>query len=221
MVVGDNKLFPYRSSSYITRFFARCGLPFVHDGTTRKWWAKERLNELNIGIATAPDLPADDLARVISELLDYEDFERAGLEPQPALAHLNKVFARSGLVAYLDPSGVCYLRNTGTGVDSSALPNRSRPLSSEEVAQRQELSAFLDSASEDEFTERVLVPFFQRLGFHRVSAAGHREKTLEFGKDLWMRYQLPTGHWIYFCAQIKREKIDSSAPDARIMLRLC
>jgi hypothetical protein len=25
-----------------------------------------------------------------------------------------------------------------------------------------------------------------------------------------MKYQLPTGHWIYFCAQIKRQKIDSS-----------
>jgi len=39
MVVGDAKHFPYRSSSYITRFFARCGLPFVHDGSTRPRWA--------------------------------------------------------------------------------------------------------------------------------------------------------------------------------------
>ena len=59
------------------------------------------------------------------------------------------------------------------------------------------------------FTEKLLVTFFQRLGFHRVSAAGHNEKMLEFGKDLWMKYQLPTGHWIYFYAQIKRDKIDA------------
>jgi hypothetical protein len=72
---------------------------------------------------------------------------------------------------------------------------------------RKDLQAII---REDEFTERLLVPFFQRMGFHRVSAGGHREKTLEFGKDLWMKYQLPTGHWIYFCAQIKRDKIDSS-----------
>jgi hypothetical protein len=26
-----------------------------------------------------------------------------------------------------------------------------------------------------------------------------------------MKYQLPTSHWIYFCAQIKKDKIDSSA----------
>jgi hypothetical protein len=72
------------------------------------------------------------------------------------------------------------------------------------------VTAFLDAASEDDFTEKLLVPFFQRLGFHRVSAGGHKEKTLEFGKDLWMKYQLPTGHWLYFCAQIKRDKIDAS-----------
>ncbi len=85
-----------------------------------------------------------------------------------------------------------------------------RPLSQEEITQRQSLTKFLDSASEDEFTERLLVPLFQRMGFHRVSPAGHKEKSLEFGKDLWMKYQLPTGHWIYFCAQVKRDKVDSS-----------
>ena len=43
-----------------------------------------------------------------------------------------------------------------------------------------------------------------------MSPAGHKDKTNEFGKDLWMKLQLPTGHWLYFCAQIKREKLDSS-----------
>ncbi len=149
----------------------------------------------------AQDLPADDLLRVISEMFDYEDFEKKELQIQPAIVELNKLFARQGLVAYLDESGRCYLRNTGTGVNSSTLEIQTRPLSSEEISQRKMLSEFLDSASEDEFTERLLVPFFQRLGFHRVSAAGHKEKTLEFGKDLWMKYQLPTSHWIYFCSQ--------------------
>jgi hypothetical protein len=40
MVVGDAKHFPYRSSSYITRFFRRCDLSFVHDGSTRARWHK-------------------------------------------------------------------------------------------------------------------------------------------------------------------------------------
>lgn len=82
-------------------------------------------------------------------------------------------------------------------------------MSAEELVQRGKVSAFLGSASEDDFTERLLVPLFQRLGFHRVTPAGHREKILEYGKDLWMKFQLPTGHWLYFCAQIKREKIDA------------
>ncbi|PYR31207.1 MAG: hypothetical protein DMF90_26065 [Acidobacteria bacterium] len=74
------------------------------------------------------------------------------------------------------------------------------------IEQREQVVAFLDSASEDEFTDHLLVPLFQRLGSHRVSPAGHTEKALEFGKDLWMKFQLPTGHWLYFCAQVKRRQ---------------
>jgi hypothetical protein len=211
MVTGNDPLFPYRSSQFITQFFRRCGFDFVHDGSTRKWWTKDRLTELNLATSHAHDLPSDDWVRIISELFDPDDFEEDRKERKPALEHLNRVLAREGLAAYFDASGRCYVRNTGTGVNSSTMPQRPRPLSKGEIAQRQKLTAFLESASEDEFTDRLLVPFFQRLGFHRVSAAGHKEKTLEFGKDLWMKYQLPTGHWIYFCVQIKREKIDASA----------
>jgi hypothetical protein len=220
MVVGDAKHFPYRSSSYITRFFARCGLPFIHDGSTRPRWAQERLAELNLGAAQSADLPSDDLCRVISELFDQDDFERYNergdakpeyfADVQLALASFNKLVQRAGLIAYLDESGRCYLRSTGTGMSSASFSQQTRPLSQEEIVQRQKLADFLDTASEDEFTEKVLVPLFQRLGFHRVSPSGHSEKTLEFGKDLWMKYQLPTSHWIYFCAQIKKGKIDSS-----------
>ena len=47
MVVGDNKLFPYRSSYFITQFFKRCNLPYVHDGSTRGIWTQEVLRTLN------------------------------------------------------------------------------------------------------------------------------------------------------------------------------
>jgi hypothetical protein len=211
MVVGDHPDFPYRSSQYITRFFKRCGLPFVHDGSTRRIWAQERLAELNLGTSQSPDLPPEDLVHVITELFDSDDFERHNegqsapgvrgprlLTVEAALETFNKLVAKVGLLAYLDSSGRCHLRNTGTGANSASLTQPTRPLSLEEIEQRRKLSEFLDAASEDEFTERVLVPLFQRLGFHRVSAAGHTEKTLEYGKDLWMKYHLPTGHWIYF-----------------------
>ncbi len=224
MVVGDAKHFPYRSSYYITRFFARCGLPFVHDGTTRPIWARERLSELNLGAAQSADLPSDDLCRVISELFDSDDFDgyneklnsRGDEDPDHysnlplALASFNKLVQRQGLIAYLDESGRCYLRSTGTGVSTASFSQQTRPLSLEEIQQRQTLSQFLDNATEDEFITKVLVPLFQRLGFRRVSPTGHKDKSLEFGKDLWMKYQLPTSHWLYFCAQVKKDKIDSN-----------
>jgi len=225
MVVGDADHFPYRSSSYITQFFKRCSLPFEHDGTTRPRWAQDRLSELNLGTGQSPDLPSDDLCRVVSELLNPDEFERfnsklakrGGYEAdayadfEKALASFNRLVQRQGLVAYLDEAGRCYLRSTGTGVSSADLSQRRRPLSQEEIAQRQKLATWLDGASEDDVIEKVLVPLFQRLGFRRVSPAGHKDRQLEYGKDVWMKFQLPTGHWLYFCMQVKIEKIDSSA----------
>jgi len=91
MVVGDADHFPYRSSHYITTFFARCGLPFVHDGTTRPRWTKDRLEELNLGAAQSPDLPSDDLCRVIHELFDQDDFDRYNKKIEISPAHLANV----------------------------------------------------------------------------------------------------------------------------------
>jgi hypothetical protein len=83
MVVGDAKHFPYRSSYYITRFFESIDLPYKHDNSqTRRFWAKDRLIELNGGPARSPDLPSDDLCKVICRLFEPDDFARAnkGLE---------------------------------------------------------------------------------------------------------------------------------------------
>lgn len=48
MICGDNNKFPYRSSFYLTEFFQNLGYGFEHNGETRKYWVKERLEELNI-----------------------------------------------------------------------------------------------------------------------------------------------------------------------------
>ena len=225
MLVGDAPHFPYRSSGQITNFVKRCGFQFVHDGSTRWRWTQERLTELNLGVTQSIDLPSDDLSRVITELFDPDDFEDHNEVKQrqqgtiafediasveDALKALNKLIARYGLVASLNESGLCYVRCTGSGISTATLSQRTRPLSHEELEQRQKLARFLDTASEDDFIEKVLVPLFQRLGFQRVSPTGHKEKLLEFGKDLWMKYQLPTSHWLYFCAQVKKDKIDSN-----------
>src|SRR4029077_10232743 len=67
LVIGDLPLFPYRSSSYITEYFRRCGLHVAHDGSTRKWWAKDRLIELNLGSTSVAGLPSDDILSIIAE----------------------------------------------------------------------------------------------------------------------------------------------------------
>jgi hypothetical protein len=224
MVVGDAEHFPYRSGYYITQFFSRCGLSFKHDGTTRPIWTADRLKELNTGNPQHSDLPSGELCRVITELFDEDDFDaysnKSTTAPKYmanvalALESFNKLVKRQGIAGYLDDSGRCFLRSTGTGVSTESFTQQTRPLSAEEQIQRQKLAAYLDKASEDDFIEKVLVPLFQRLGFSRVSPTGHKEKTLEFGKDLWMKYQLPTSHWLYFCAQVKKDKIDSNNASA-------
>src|SRR5690606_27092250 len=79
-----------------------------------------------------------------------------------------------------------------------------------EVERKDRLLKYLDEASEDELIERVLLPLFRQLGFHRITAAGHKDKALEYGKDIWMRYVLPTQHVLYFGLQAKKGKIDSA-----------
>jgi hypothetical protein len=56
----------------------------------------------------------------------------------------------------------------------------------------------------------VLLPLFRQLGFHRITATDHNDKALEYGKDIWMRFVLPTMHVLYFGIQAKKGKIDSA-----------
>jgi hypothetical protein len=154
--------------------------------------------------------------RVMAPLFDADEFDEAGLSMEPALSEMNLLLAKQGLAADFDPSSGLRVRSSGGGTFAPSGAASARPLTPEEITQRGKVEAFLDSASEDEFTTRLLVPFFQRLGFHRVSPSGHSEKALEYGKDLWMKFQLPTGHLLYFGAQVKRDKLDAkgASPDA-------
>ncbi len=49
MICGDSPFtfFPYRSSSYLTRFFVDLDFDYVHDGSTRRHWVNDALKELN------------------------------------------------------------------------------------------------------------------------------------------------------------------------------
>lgn len=88
--------------------------------------------------------------------------------------------------------------------------NPHRPLSSIELERKALLTSYLDKVSEDDLIGEVLMPLFRHLGFQRITIAGHKDKALEYGKDIWMKYVLPTQNVLYFGIQIKKNKLDSS-----------
>jgi hypothetical protein len=142
--------------------------------------------------------------------MDAVDFQRLGLSRETALEDLNQVLSREDIEVYIDATGRCQLRHVYTSTTSAVSRIQARSLTPVELKRREKIAKFLDSASEDEFIDNLLVPLFRELGFLRVTATGHRDKSLEYGKDLWMKYQLPTGHFIYFSAQVKKTKIDAA-----------
>ena len=71
MICGDRPYtnFPYRSSSYLTTFFRGIDLDYRHDGSTRKWWVTEVLEELNEKPSLESGFPSPELKSVIEHLL--------------------------------------------------------------------------------------------------------------------------------------------------------
>lgn len=77
---------------------------------------------------------------------------------------------------------------------------------------REQVERFLDIATEVDFTNILLIPLLRHIGFKTAEAKGHVDRTLEFGQDIQrMKLQLPTGHWLYFSAQVKRGDIKGNA----------
>jgi len=131
-----------------------------------------------------------------------------------ALAALNKPLTREGYEAYYGEDSLLYIRHVGTKTISSAA-NPHRPFTKSEIEKRNHLIAYLDRCSEDELIEEIMMPMFRQLGYHRITAAGHKDKALEYGKDVWMRYTLPTQHVLYFGIQAKKGKLDSAGATKR------
>ncbi|WP_198144922.1 hypothetical protein [Pseudorhodobacter aquimaris] len=126
-----------------------------------------------------------------------------------ALAALNSVLKREGWEAFYDEDASAQLRHIKTN-SIAQIVNPHRPLSPVEVARSKQLSDYLERCSEDELIEEVLLPLFRQLSFHRITAAGHKDKALEYGKDVWMKYTLPTLHVLYFGIQVKMGKLNSA-----------
>lgn len=209
MVVGDAEHFQYRSSKYITEFFEDCDLDYVHQGETRPVWAADRIEEiLAMPHASATVMP-DAFVRMIRRLLDRSEVTNDDAERSLALAALNVALAREGWAAFYDEHGIAQIKHIATNTVAQ-MANPHRPLTPSEIERRDQLTAYLNRCSEDDLIGEVLLPLFRQLGFHRITAAGHKDKALEYGKDVWMKYTLPTLHVLYFGIQAKKGKLDAS-----------
>lgn len=207
---AEESFFPYRSSSYLTEFFEDSGTHYVHDGSTRAWWVAETLEKIMQEPQPGPHTPPETFARVIRRLMDQEEATNEDSSRPGALVLLNEALKRENFEAFYGDDKQCYLRHVPTQTASMPMANPHRPFTEAEVKRRDQLTAYLDQCSEDELIEEILLPLFRQLGFHRITAAGHKDKALEYGKDIWMKYQLPTQHHLYFGIQVKKGKLDSS-----------
>lgn len=206
----ETAYFPYRSSSYITEFFEEINTDYRHDGSTRHRWVADVLASILDEPHSGPNSPPETFARVIRRLMDQGEARNEAPQRPGALALLNAALTREGFEAFYAEDKQCYLRHLSTKTITAPSPNPHRPFSAAELKRRERLIAYLDTASEDELIEDVLLPLFRQLGFHRITAAGHKDKALEYGKDVWMKYILPTQHVLYFGIQAKKGKLDSS-----------
>ncbi|MCX2563019.1 hypothetical protein [Acetobacter thailandicus] len=202
--------FVYRSSSRLTRFFEEAGTDHVHDGTTRGDWTADTLRKILEEPHTDDLTPPDAFCRVIARLMDQAEAQDEPEERPAALKALNLALGREGFEAFYAEDKQCYIRHVGTQRIAGISTNPHRPLSTLEAVRRLQLAAYLDKCSEDDLIGEVLMPLFKHAGFHRITVAGHKDKSNEFGKDIWMRYQLPTQHYIYFGIQAKKGKLDAS-----------
>ena len=207
---AEESFFVYRSSSYLTRFFQDCDTEYVHNGSTRNYWVADILRQILAEPHPNAQTPPATFSRVIQALMDPADALHEGSDRPGALALLNAALAREGFEAFYAEDRQCYLRHIATKTIVSAATDPHRPFSASELKKREQLLFYLDAASEDDLIEEVLLPLFRQLGFHRITATGHKDKALEYGKDVWMKFTLPTQHVLYFGIQAKKGKIDSS-----------
>lgn len=209
IVCGDADYFLYRSSKYITQFFEDCDLDYVHRGETRPDWCADRIKDVLAMPHTSSAKPPDAFLRIIRRVLDREEAQEGDSDRSKALAALNVVLAREGWEAFYDEKGIGQLKHVATNTVAE-MANPHRPLTPAEIERKVQLTAYLDKCSEDELIEEVLLPLFRQLGFHRITNAGHKDKALEYGKDVWMKFTLPTLHVLYFGLQAKKGKLDAS-----------
>lgn len=212
LICGDDAEghFRYLTGPNLTRFFRDADTGLVHDGSTRRFWVADALQKILDSPSSNPLMPPDAMLRVIRLLMDSEDAFNEEPPRLKALKALNGAIKREGYEAFYGDDDQCYLRHSGTGTVANESASPHRPLTAAETEKKNQLIAYLDQCSEDDLIEQILLPMFRQQGFARITSAGHKDKALEYGKDIWMKFTLPTQHVLYFGIQVKKGKLDSS-----------
>ena len=75
---------------------------------------------------------------------------------------------------------------------------------------RHEIKQLFLDLDEVTVTQIFTGPLLECLGYNHVRTNDHSERIMEYGKDLYFKHVLPSGHTLYFVGQAKRDKIRSS-----------
>lgn len=104
MICGNTPFteFPYRSSSYLTKFFQDIDLDYRHDGSTRFYWVQAILEKLNNAPSAQEAMPSASLVRVIEHILDPEHFFGTKYDRPKAIQQMNEALKRHELLIALD-----------------------------------------------------------------------------------------------------------------------
>lgn len=215
MICGDIKnnetsYFVYRSSFYLTEFFGDAETDYAHDGSTRPKWVAETLAEILKEPSIGNDTPPEAFCRVIQVLMERADALNEDKKRLNALEELNTALSRDNFEAFYADDNKCYLKHIPSQKVLKPVDSPHRPFTNSEIKRRELLVNYLASCSEDELIEEILLPLYRQLGYHRISVAGHKDKQLEYGKDIWMKFMLPSQHWLYFGVQVKKGKLDAA-----------
>ncbi|WP_316838930.1 hypothetical protein [Pedobacter gandavensis] len=208
--IKEESFFRYRSSMFLTEFFRDVETDYEHDGSTRGIWVGDTLKLILQEPSSEHKMPSDTFIKVIQVLMDQSDANNEDSNRAGALGTLNTVLLREGFEAFYAEDRKCYLKHIASQKILKPSANPHRPFTTAESKRRGMLSIYLNSCSEDELIEEILLPLFRQLGYYRITAAGHKDKSLEYGKDIWMKFMLPSLHMLYFGIQVKKGKLDAA-----------
>lgn len=146
----DRERFPiYRSSMFLTKFFNEIGINLQHDGSTRKWWVLDRLNELN---------PSDQ-EKVVLRLVNPRLYKGIHDDLAMAVASMKSILAMDGFSVAFDKNRPYLTDGDSLAVDYNDLSTLPEPAKDESGFLQQQ---FPDQVKLEELQlDPVIIPILQ------------------------------------------------------------